>query len=161
LLKLPDPATDEGAETLLLLAECRGPSFPGYSLKDATTCMQLMDLVLWNRVDNPAPFLAKDRLLLSVMRARGQFQGFENYPACDESFSHRIQQMVDIANDPEDRRSRDFTDFINAAIDVARADTIPETSLGKLTAWRTAGSGSPGKGFTLFKQISGIEFYWH
>jgi hypothetical protein len=123
--------------------------------------MQLMDLVLWNRVDNPAPFLAKDHQLLSVIRARGQFQGFENYPACDESISHRIQQIVDVANNPEDKRSRDFTDFINAAIAVARADTIPETSPGKLTAWRTAGSGSPGKGFTLFRTVAGNDFYWH
>ena len=160
MLKIPDKHTDEGAETRLLLAECRSPAFSSYSLADATSCMQLMDLVLWNRVThNPRQFLAKHATLVGVITARGQFQGFENYPNYDSRIVHNIQSMIDIANNPKDKRSSDYTDFINAAMSVAAATTINDPSPGLLAAWRTGGSSSPGTGFTLFKTVLGTDFY--
>jgi hypothetical protein len=161
MLKLPKKDSDEGAETRILLAECRGPSVSGYNLADATTCMQLMDRVLWNRVHNkPSQFLAKHPTLIGVITAPGQFQGFQNYPNYDSVLVHRLQQMVDIANSTKDKRSGDFTDFINAAISISGAPSIDDPSNGLLAAWRTADSGSPGSNFTLYKTVLATDFYY-
>jgi hypothetical protein len=161
MITLPPKSTDEGAETRLLLAECRGPSFSGYNLADATNCMQLMDLVLWNRVDDPKKFLAKAPTLVAVITAKGQFKGFGQYPHYDNAIVNNIQQMIDIANNPKDSRATQFASFISAAIKIAKApQTIPEPSPGTLTAWRTAGSGSPGLGFTFFQTVFGTAFYY-
>jgi hypothetical protein len=161
MVKLPDKGTDEGAETRLLLAECRGPSFSAYNLADATLCMQLMDLVLWNRVhNNPKQFLAKHATLIGVITAPGQFAGFEKYPNYDSQIVHNIQSMVNIANNPKDKRSSDFADFINAAMTVAGAPMISDPSNGLLAAWRTGGSSSPGSNFTLYKTVFGNDFYY-
>jgi hypothetical protein len=64
---------------------------PGFDQGMATSCMQLMDLVLWNRVDNPKPFLAKGVTLPAVVKARGQFAGFENYPHYSGGIASNIQ----------------------------------------------------------------------
>jgi hypothetical protein len=161
MIILPEKGTDEGAEIRVLLAECRGPSFIGYNLAIATQCMQLMDLVLWNRVDNPGPFLAKEATLLAVIKARGQFKGFEHYPDYSHLIVHNIQQLINIANNPKDKRHTDFAAFINTAADVAsQLDRVPDPSKqGTLAAWRTAGSGSPGSGFTYVTTVWGTDFY--
>lgn len=160
MITLPAKTTDEGTETRVLLAECRGPSYGSYSLSVATTCMQLMDLVLWHRVANPRPFGARGHSLQAVIKARGQFAGFENYPNYDSAIVARIQAMINIANNSRDARSQDFADFINAAIGVSNAPTIPDPSAGTLVSWRTAGSSSPGSGFTLYNTVLGIDFYF-
>lgn len=160
MIQLPAKNTTAGAETRLLLAECRGPSFASYSLTLAKNCLQLMDRVLWNRVHDPKPFLAKGPTLEDVIRAKGQFAGFENYPNYDNSIAARIQRMIDIANSAKDKRSKDFTDYIDTAIEVAKAQPIPDPSPGKLVAWRTAGSGSPGSSFSSYRTVLGIDFYY-
>jgi hypothetical protein len=158
---LPDKHTDLGAETRLLLAECRGPSFSAFSLSDATLCMDYMDLVLWNRVNNhPKQFMARTATLIGVITAPGQFAGFENYPNYDSRIVHNLQSMVDISNNPRDKRSSAFEDFINAAIAAATPPRIPDASPGFLAAWRTAGASSPGPRFTLYKTIFGNDFYY-
>lgn len=160
MVAIPARNTDEGAETRLLLAECRGPSFPGYNLADATRCMQLMDLVLWNRVNNnPAQFLARHATLVGVITARGQFQGFEHYPNYDSRIVHNIQTMIHIANNARDRRTGDFSDFITAAIRVAGSPSIPDPSQGLMAAWRTTGSSSPGSKFAFFTTVLSTDFY--
>jgi hypothetical protein len=160
IIALPARTTDEGAVTRLLLAECRGPSYTSYNLADATQCMQLMDLVLWNRVKNPHPFLAKHPTLLSVITAPGQFQGFQYYPSYDAAIVRNLQQILDIANNPKDPRAKVFADFVSAAIRIAGVTTINDPSYPRaLVAWRTAGSGSPGPSFTAFKTILGTTFY--
>lgn len=160
MITLPDRTTDEGLEARVLLAECRGPSFSGYVLADAVTCMQFMDLVLWNRVKNPTPFGAKRPTLQSVVTAKGQFAGFESYPNYKDGIRKNIQAMIDIANNSKDKRNVSFAAHIQAALDVAKNATILDPSPGKLVAWRTAGSGSPGAGFTLFRTVSGTTFYY-
>lgn len=160
MISLPVRGSDEGAETRLLLAECRGPSSPGYDLAAATMCMQYMDLVLWNRVKNPKPFLARHATLVGVITAAGQFEGFEHYPHYNNRIVQNLQQMVDIANNSKDKRATTFGAFITVAIHVSTAPTIPDPSPGALTGWRTFGSGSPGSDFTLFKTILGTSFYY-
>lgn len=159
-IALPQKQTDEGAETRLLLAECLGPSIAGYNLANAKSCMQLMDRVLWNRVNNPRPFLAKSPTLIAVITAPGQFQGFQHYPNYDHGIVHNIQSMIDIANNPRDHRGPAFASFIQTAIQVAADASIPDPSPGHLTSWRTAGAGSPGPDFTAFKTILNTTFYY-
>jgi hypothetical protein len=160
MITLPARGTDEGAETRVLLAECRGPAFQGFNMAEATTCFQLMDLVLWNRVSNPKPFLAKASTLVAVITAHNQFQGFESYPNYSAAIVQNIQQLVDIANNSKDKRSTVFSDFIGTAMRIAGAATIADPSPGTLTAWRTGGSGSPGPGFTFYKTVLGNSFYY-
>jgi len=123
--------------------------------------MQLMDLVLWNRVqNNPAQFLARHATLVGVITARGQFQGFDRYPNYDSRIVHNIQTMIGIANNSKDRRAGTFSDFISAAIAVAGTQfTIPDPSQGVLAAWRTSGASSPGSNFTFVTTVLGTDFY--
>lgn len=56
----------------MLLAECRSPSFSGYTLGDATQSMQLMDRVLFNRLSDPAKFGASGaKTAGDIIRAPG------------------------------------------------------------------------------------------
>jgi hypothetical protein len=161
MITLPPKNDDDGAEARILLAECRGPSFSGYTLADATTCMQLMDLVIFNRLDNPARFGAKGATTVGdIIRAPGQFAGFEHYPDYNHSIVNRIQAMINIANSAKDKRHQDFADFINTAINIAQTAGIQDPSPGILASWRTAGSSSPGSGFSKHTTILGNDFYF-
>ncbi len=160
-IALDSKTTEAGAEERLLMAECKGPSFPHYALTSATECMQLMDLVLWNRLNNnPGQFMAKHaKTIIDIIKAPGQFAGFQNYPNISSGITTNLQAMINIANKPSDPRSSDFEDFIQAAIDVATQPTISDPSGGIAVAWRTAGASSPGSNFVKFKTIGGNDFY--
>lgn len=160
-IHLPPKGSVVGAETRVLLAECRTPAFSGFNLKDATKCMQMMDLVLWNRLNNkPAQFGAPGaKSLTDIIKAPGQFAGFENYPNYDPVIVRRIQSMVNIANNSKDSRNEDFFNFIKAAVDVAESPTIADPSPGILASWRTKGAGSPGSKFKEFETILGNTFF--
>jgi hypothetical protein len=161
MIALPDRTTDAGLEARVLLGECRGPFQSGYSLEDATTCMQFMDLVLWNRVQNPKPFLAKEKTLLSVVTAPGQVAGFELYPNYNNGIRQNIQNMLNIANSSKDKRSAACEAHIQAALDIANSDeTIADPTGGTMVAWRTFGSGSPGDSFKLFRTVLFNTFYF-
>jgi hypothetical protein len=161
MVTLPPKNEIAGCEVRLLLSECRGPSFSSWTLADATTCMQWMDKVLWNRYDSPAQFGAKGaKSLADIIRAPGQFAGFENYPDFDQSIVNRIQAMINIANKSKDKRHQSFADHINSAIAVSNAASIIEPSPGILAGWRTAGSGAPGGNFKFWKTFLGNDFYY-
>ena len=160
MITLPTRGTDEGVEARVLLAECPGPSSASYSLADAMEAMQLMDAVLWNRMNNPGPFGAGHaKNLADIVRAKGQFRGFENYPNYNPGIRKNIQDAIDIANNPKDSRNSNFADFVNTAIQVAKSPSN-DPSPGTLVAWRTFGSGSPGKGFLLYRTVLGNSFYY-
>ena len=158
MIELPNRMDDHGIEARVLLAECRVPSEPGYKLGDATLCMQLMDVVLWKRVNDPKPFLAKAGTLLAVVKARGQFAGFEDYPHYGHAIIHRIQMMLDLANNAKDPRNESYVKHVNAAIQVAQSDSFTDPCP-TLAGWRTSGRGTPGGEFTLYKTVLGIDFY--
>lgn len=158
MIQLPPRGHDDGAESRLLLAECRGPAIAGYNLADAKLCMQLMDVVLWYRVANPRLFLAKHASLLAVITAPGQFQGFQSYPNYSQEIVYRIQQMIDVANNPKDHRSPSFAQHIRTAIGVSNDKTIEDPSP-HLAAWRTSGSSAPGSEFSFYKTVLGMDFY--
>lgn len=161
MVALPSRDTNAGVEARVLLAECRGPSSSSYKLATATQCMQMMDRVLWNRLGNPGPFGARGaKTIADVVKAKGQFAGFENFPDFDSSLVTRIQGMIDIANSAKDSRKADFLAHVNAAIAVANQPVIADPSPGKLVAWRTAGASSPGAGFLKHITLGGIDFYY-
>ncbi|CAN7639602.1 hypothetical protein LJR090_005617 [Bosea sp. LjRoot90] len=161
-LALPDRNSVTGAEVRLLLAEARGPAFSSYVLSESKRAMQFMDRVLYNRLQNkPSQFgAASAKNIIDIIKAKGQFAGFEKYPIYDGSISTRIQKMLDIANNAKDRRAQEFTDFIEAAIDVAENQTVADPSTGLLTGWRTGGASSPGGSFKLHATVGGIDFYF-
>ena len=106
VITLPDRQGDEGVESRVLLAECRSLASTTYTIKLARECMQLMDAVLWNRMADLGPFLAKGAKTLSdVVKAKGQFADIAKYPDYDVNIRARIQQAVDIANDPKDQEA--------------------------------------------------------
>lgn len=161
MIAIPERNTDEGLETRVFMAECRDPEAQGYDVDDAKTCMQWMDLVLWNRINNkPKQFMAKHATLIGVLTAPGQFQDFQHYPNYSAVLVHRLQKMIDIANTPKDKRSGKYTDFIQTAMDVASAATVPDLSPGLLTAWVTAGANPPGGKFTYYDTSGGNDFYY-
>ena len=95
MITLPEKNSDEGAEARLLLAECPGPGHPSYTLDKATGAMQLMDAVLRNRLLNPGPFLAKGaKTLRDIIKAKGQFAGFEGYPSYNNGIRQNIQRYL-------------------------------------------------------------------
>lgn len=160
-IALPDRLTDQGAEARVLIAECATPAIPGYTLGEARKAMQYMDAVLWNRVDDPLRYGAKKgATLVDIIRAKGQFKGFESYPGYSSAIVYRIQQCLDIANNPKDSRSGAYSDFVSAALSRAAAPFVEDPSPGRLTGWRKAGHGSPGAGFTAFVTVLGNTFYW-
>jgi hypothetical protein len=160
-LVLPAKNTNEGVEARVLLAECATPEAPSYSLADAVLCMQLMDLVLWNRLADPRPFLAPGaKSLKDIVRARGQFQGFEKYPDYNAGLVKLIQTILNIANNPKDRRQNAYAGHVDAALTVASGERITDPSPGVLAAWRTQRRGSPGGNFTLYRWVLGTSFYY-
>ncbi len=164
-ISLPPRGTIEGAKTRILMAECRGPSSPKYKIDEAKQCMQLMNLVLYNRLNNtPAHFGAKNaKSILDIIKAPGQFAGFENYPNYSPGIVHNLQMMVDIANNARDHRNGVFAEFINAAMEVAKASTPvndPSPGTGSFLAfWRTEGSSGPGGNSQFVKTVGGNDFY--
>ena len=161
MIQLPDRGSDAGVEARVLIAECPGPAAPSYALDLAADAMQLMDAVLWNRMNNPGPFNAKGaNSLADVVRARGQFKGFEKYPDYSGGIRQNIQDALDIANNAKDGRSGAYAAFVNKAIEIAKSTNYKDPSPGKLVSWRTANSTSPGKGFLLYKTVFGNDFYY-
>lgn len=161
MITLPDRMSDPGVEARVLLAECPGPALPSYTIELATEAMQLMDAVLRNRLANPGPFLAKGaKSLADIVRAKGQFRGFEKYPDYNGGIRQNIQDALNIANSSKDARSTIYAAFVNKAIEIAKLTTYKDPSPGKLLSWRTTNSGSPGKAFLLYKTVLGNDFYY-
>jgi hypothetical protein len=161
MIVLPDKNEIAGCETRLLLAECRSPAYAIYTLADAKLAMQYMDKVLYNRLADPKPYgAAGAKTIADIVRAKGQFAGFQNYPNYDTAIASRIQATLDIANNSKDKRQAAYADFINAAIAISKGTPITDPSPGKLTGWRTAGASAPGGSFKFFKTLMGNDFYY-
>jgi hypothetical protein len=161
MVVLPPKDSNAGCEVRLLLAECRSPAYQVYTLADATLSMQYMDKVLFNRLENPQPYgAAGAKNIADIVRARGQFAGFGTYPTINDDLALRIQSIIDIANSRNDKRKESYIGFINAALAVTSDPSIADPSPGKLTSWRTAGSGPPGGSFKLFKSLMGNTYYY-
>lgn len=162
-LVLPAASGEEGMLVRLFLAENLSPDQTGYDAAKSKTAMQWMRLVLANRLkNNPAQFGApKATTITDIVKAPGQFAGFEKYPTLAADVSARIDAIVSIVNDDSDARQDRYAQFVQTAMDVAKSTTpVPDPCSTGLYGWRTAGSGSPGPRFVKYGHpLSGNQFY--
>jgi len=160
-LALPDASTDYGMLVRLFLAESRKPSEAGYNKAESKLGMQWMRLVLENRLKSPEKFAAKGaKSLRDIVKAPGQFKGFENYPTISSTQKSALEQVLKIANDDNDTRQNDLIGFVQNAMDAASGSVLDDPKTKGLVAWRTAGSGSPGSNFAAYgKPLAGNQFY--
>ncbi|WP_438008210.1 hypothetical protein WME89_05550 [Sorangium sp. So ce321] len=161
-IELPDPATEAGAVARLLMSEARGPSHADYLAADTLESMGWMQRALENRLaKDPSEFGARGaKNLIDIIRAANQFDGFSDYPNYDQGIRRRLQQIVNIANNDNDRMQSDFRKFIQNAVDVARLRVaIRDPSRTGLFGWRAAGTGSPGSRFARFRTLAGNTFF--
>ena len=100
------------------------------------------------------------KTVADIIKAPGQFAGFEGYPKYENEIVRRIQERLDIANDGRDKRNGDFAAFISIAFDVVNGPPISDPSPGTLAAWKAEGHRSPKANFKLYKTIMGNSFYY-
>ncbi len=159
-LGLPDAKTDAGLFARLLIAETPSPDMNGYSDADAEIAMKMMHAVIRNRFAKPSHLYAsKDaRSINDVVKAKGQFKGFESYPDVEDKIAARIVSTLAVANDGGDGRRTKYKAFIQIALRVAALDKA-DAGYATLYYWRTEGSGSPTSNATAFKTVMGNTFY--
>jgi hypothetical protein len=158
---LPDAHTDAGVLVRLFLAETPTPDMPGYNDADAEESMSLMRAVIGNRLAKPSHLYASAgaRTMVDVVRARGQFEGFDAYPAIRPAISNRLDQIVAIVNDGGDGRRTRYKKFLDTALKIASLPSAADPALSNLYFWRTAGSGSPAPQAKVYRTISDNTFY--
>lgn len=158
---LPPGGTDAGMLTRLFLAEVRTPGGAGYSLATAEEAMGLMRVVLENRRAHPSARWgsAGATSLRDVVRARGQFAGFEGYPTLSPGMEAMIANIVSIANNASDNRQPVMRAHVELAARMAEGMAPRDPSGTGLYWWRTEGSGAPGQGVTAYKTVLGNSFY--
>lgn len=161
-LALPPASGNEGLLVRLFLAESRSPDETSYNVGDSKKGMEWMDLVLHNRLkNNPRQFGAPNaKSITDIVKAKGQFKGFENYPSIDARILSRINKIFVLANSNNDRRQPKYRRFVENALAVAKPKLINDPSPNGLYGWRTVGSGSPGGRFVAYgRGLSGNQFY--
>ena len=161
-LGLPAAAGEQGMLVRLFLAEIPDPGQSGYNAADGKKSMQWMRVVLANRLkNNPAQFMAPGaKSITDIVKAKGQFKGFESYPTLSSKQSARIGEIVRIANDDNDTRQEKYLQYLQNALDVAIGSLIADPCPTGLYGWRTFGSGSPGPRFEAYgSPLSGNQFY--
>jgi hypothetical protein len=161
-LALPGATTETGLLVRLFLAENLAPGQKGYTASDSKKSMQWMRLVLVNRLKNkPAQFGAPNaKTITDIVKAKGQFAGFEKYPALEAKLTSRIREIEKIANDDGDARQENYLQFFQDALDVAKAQLIHDPCSTGLYGWRTVDSSSPGGSFVTYSTpLSGNQFY--
>ena len=159
---LPAAAGEEGMLVRLFLAENLSPSQPKYNAADSRKSMEWMRVVLVNRLkNNPERFAASGATTITdIVKAKGQFAGFENYPTLGSKLSARIEEAVKIANNDSDARQEKYVQFLQNALDAAKGSPIADPCPTGLYGWRTVGHGSPGGNFEAYgSALSGNQFY--
>jgi hypothetical protein len=159
-LALPAATTDQGLLARLLIAETPSPEMPGYTDADAETSMIWMRVVIANRLSKPSGVYASAnaKTIADVIKAPGQFKGFQSYPTIDATISKRLDETVSIANESGDGRREKYKKFVQIALKVAAMASVKDPSTG-LYFWRTSGSGAPSTGTNVYKTILGNTFY--
>jgi hypothetical protein len=161
-LAKPSLRNDFDALIFVLIVE----SDPKYNLDKVKTGMRAMHASIHNRfIYNWGPSFGAPQALnyRDIIGALGQFQGFsssEGVLTASSELTKRLDERFEIANDNNDKRQKQFRDFIEAAEDIAAAFMEdPFEDRGGSFGWKSAGSGSPGKNFQLLGTIAGNSFY--
>jgi len=159
---LKEPSSEVGLLERLLLAESRGPGQAGYDALKSKTAMQWMRVVLANRLKNPAPFNAKGaKTLKDIIKAPGQFKGFQDYPKLGAGQSKVITERINIVNDDNNQHEEEYRQFHQDVLDVAASGVlISDPCPTGLYGWRTAGSEEPGGDLVKWGEpVAGLQFY--
>lgn len=154
-LELPNEHSDPGALARVFLVETIGPHEARRDRDESLEAMRLMRRVVENRLASPGRNEARgatdDQDILSM---GSQFAGFRDYPTLAGTLADKLQSLLDGARGG-DARDRQFVgDAITVATEAHSVATFPQ-----VTAWRTAGRGAPGKGFTSVTELQGNAFY--
>lgn len=165
-ITLAAPSAKEGILVRVFLAETKNPGQRGYSLDDAKTAMEWMKRVIENRRTHPTPGdfniqpVGSGVTVFDVLKAPGQFAGFQHAPILDAGVSTRIQKILENANNDALANRADYAAYVEAAIKIATGSTIADPSKRGLIGWRTKDSGSPGGNFIAYgSPISGNQFF--
>ena len=162
-ISLPGAAAREGLWVRLFLSETRNPTNRLYASDETRTAMGWMRRVVVNRLaNNPAQFGASGaKTVFDIVKAPGQFAGFEHYPEVGADVQRRINEVMRIANDDGDQRQAAMAAYVRMALEVANAPiAVADPSDDGLYGWRTTGSGSPRPRFKAYNSPkSGNQFY--
>jgi hypothetical protein len=162
-LTLPDKNQTEGMVARLLIAESKTPYHKSYDAVKSRKGMEWMLLVLHNRLNNNPKFFNADgaKTLLDIVKGKGQFAGFGNYPNLSSEMDALIQSAVDNANDDNHGKQDQYIVFVKNALEVAAKKTpvADPASPDLLGYWRTAGSGKPESSAVIQDTLVGNTFY--
>lgn len=155
----------------LLLAESINPGASTlYDEANSKKAMQWMRLVIKNRLEHedPSRFSAKKQAgkngydIFDIVKASGQFHGFENYPSLGADITRNIAAFIAIATNHNHPKQQAYADYISNAISVAHEQGlsgVTDPCPTKLYGWRTKGSSAPGGSFEFYKDLAGQTFY--
>ena len=171
VVKLATKDTDEGLLTRLFLAESVTPGQVGkYKADESKKSMLWMRQVIENRLNHKTPRIFGAKLaagsskyvLTDIIKAQGQFHGFENYPTIDKKIDSNITLYIAYATNYNHPKREQYLEFINNAKAAAAKNALSgfKDPLPKgLYGWRTKGSTSPGGDFVKYKDFAGQTFY--
>lgn len=170
-ITLPPADSEKGLLTRVLLAESVNPGNSAtYNERDSLKAMRWMRLVIKNRLQHADPSIfgaqkqpgASNYTVFDIVRAEGQFHGFEDYPNLNQNITVNLSGFLSIANNYNHRMRERYEDFIENAMKVASdqgLDGVTDPSKKGLYGWRTQGSSEPGGQFTKFQDLAGQTFY--
>jgi hypothetical protein len=161
-LAYPDAGTNIGLLVRLFLGETTTPDdTKKYDATAAEQSMILMRVVVENRLKKPSGVWgsAGAKALSDVVRAKGQFDGFDKYPKLLDRIQGNIDDLLRIANDGGDLRRERTKAHIQLALKIANATDIKDPSPNGLYWWRTKDSGSPTPESVIYKSIMSNTFF--
>lgn len=162
-LVLPEPNTEQGVLARMLIVENASPDHEKcVNQGDARESMQWMVHVLRNRLKLGAQhFAARGATdLTTLIKAKNQVRGFENYPAIAPDQHQMLNRTLDIAHDGTHLRQKEYMAYVASALTVAKGENFgPDPSRTGLYAWRTLDSSHPGRNFQKFQSKGGQDFY--
>ncbi|MFC1750003.1 hypothetical protein ACFL2V_14480 [Pseudomonadota bacterium] len=170
-VRLPDQATTQGMLCRLFLAHATQPShLAGYNSDASRQSMLWMRLALQNRLSHPDPTVfgatAKEEgapfNFFDIVRHRGQFRSFENYPHIDAPTKRVIDSCLNIANNYAHPARDDYAAFVHNAIAAAAdhaLDSVLDPTPSGLIAWREKGDTLPPESMVPFQELAGRIFY--
>jgi len=169
-IKLPPQSTEKGMLTRLFLAESVNPGNAQYNESESKKSMIWMRQVIENRLKHKTPniFGAKKQTgktsytIGDIVKAKGQFHGFENYPTLLPAINVNLNGFVTIANNYNHSKRELYARFIENAEKAADKDALKgfvDPCPKRLYGWRTKGSGAPGGTFKKYKDLAGQTFY--
>ena len=162
VLTLPDASTEAGLLARLLLAEAPNPALVSReAAPQIAESMELMRVVVENRRARPSARWGSQgaRSLSDVIRARGQFHGFGNYPTIAGDVASNINNILKVANDAADQRQPALRAHVEKVLEIARGPRPADPTGGKLFWWRTANSGAPSSEVQIHRTLAGNSFY--